>query len=143
MNELIPVFILAILTWGVYRIFELYVRRKERMSIIEMLKNNLEIKNLGDQLNLPLFGGQKLPSTWPLRGSLLMIGIGIGLIVGFVIETLVTESMNPGFDNYGHYVRNNIYRTVDTIYLACVSVFGGIGLLIAYFIEQKNSKNNN
>jgi len=137
MNDLAPVLICSIMAFAVYRILELYARRKERMAMIEKLQfSNEQLK-----FNLPLFNSAKLPSTWALRASLLLIGIGLGLIVAFVLEsTLFYKALLPEFSDYDWNVQRNINNTVTMVYLACLSVFGGLGLFIAYNLEQKREK---
>lgn len=141
-NVLVPIFIVGIITLGIYRLFELFVRRKERMSIIEKLQNNVDPSVFANKFSLPLLGqpGVKFPSSWPLRASLLLVGIGLGLLVGFFLEFTLTNSMQPSFSSYDWNVQNNISDSVAIIYLASVSLFGGLGLLVAYRIEQKNEK---
>ncbi len=141
-SVLVPIFIVGIVTLGIYRLFELFVRRKERMSIIDKLQNNVDPSIFVNKFSLPLFGQPqiKLPSSWPLRASLLLVGVGFGLLLGFFLELLLTSSMQPAFASYDWSVQNNISDSVAIIYLASVSLFGGLGLLIAYFIEQKNEK---
>lgn len=147
MEALIPLIVVPVIILGVYRIFELYARRKERIMIIEKMQFNAPQKdlNLGDNLNLPFLGNVKvkLSSIWPLRASLLMIGIGLGLIVAFILESTLTTNMLPEYSGYEYEVKRNISNTVSVIYFACVSVFGGFGLLIAYFIEQSKEKKQN
>ena len=123
MENLAPVFVCAIMGFTVYRILELYARRKERMTILEKLNFTPDSKALNDRLNLPLFDNVKIPSSWPLRVSLLLIGIGLGLIVAFVLEiTLCDRTMLPEFSKYEWDVQNNIKNTVGVIYFACISL---------------------
>lgn len=127
----------------IYKIFELFLRRKERMAIIDKMQFNMNIDNrlLSDKLNMPMFSQKKIPSTWALRAALLMIGIGLGLIMAFIIECVfISESIDPEFSKYEWEVQSNIKKTIGVIYFACVSLFGGAGLLVAYFIERKNEK---
>lgn len=144
MEILIPMVIVPVVVLGIYRLFELYARRKERIMIIEKMQFNSPQKdlNLSDNLNLPFLGNVnvKLSSLWPLRVSLLMIGVGLGLIVAFVLESTLTTNMLPQYSGYDYDVKLNISNTVTVIYFACVSLFGGFGLLIAYFIEQRKDK---
>ncbi len=141
-NVLVPIFIVGIITLGIYRLFELFVRRKERMSIIDKLQNNVDPSVFANKFSLPLLNRPevKLPSSWPLRASLLLVGVGLGLLVGFFMEFSLTNSMQPAFASYDWNVQNNISDSVAIIYLASVSLFGGLGLLAAYLIEQKNEK---
>jgi len=60
---------------------------------------------------------------WPLRISLLLIGIGTGCLVAFFIR--INSSSDMSWD------------LITLVNFASISMFGGIGLLIAYFIEQR------
>lgn len=141
-NVLVPIFIVGIVTLGIYRLFELFVRRKERMAIIDKLQSNVDFSALANKFNLPFVGQPqvRLSSSWPLRASLLLVGIGFGLLLAFFLELALTNSMEPVFASYDYSVRDNIKDSVAIIYLASVSLFGGLGLLGAYLIEQKNEK---
>ena len=133
MNDLAPVFVVGILTLGVYRIFELYVRRKERMAIIEKLGEQVKLSDANVNLNLPSF--QQPKSNWALKFSLLLIGIGIGLLVGYGFEFAATGG------DLGAYSGNWQFQSkISVVYFASVAIFGGIGLLAAYFIEQKHKQ---
>ncbi|BES61307.1 DUF6249 domain-containing protein [Dysgonomonas capnocytophagoides] len=147
MEILIPLVVVPVMVLGIYRLFELYARRKERIMIIEKMQFNAPQKDLhlSDNLNLPILGNVniKMSSLWPLRASLLMIGIGLGLIVAFILESTLTPNMMPEYSRYDYDVKSNISNTVAVIYFACVSLFGGIGLLAAYFIEQNKEKKQN
>lgn len=120
--------VLGIITWGICRIFELVVCRKERMAIIEKMGDKLlEGHVSGKHLSLPLFQNQSYSA---LKFGYLLAGIGLGLLVAFFI----------------HYLFNDFCahdgRISETIYGACTLLFGGIGLLIAFCIEQKINKDN-
>lgn len=141
-NVLVPILVVGIITLGIYRLFELFVRRKERMAIIEKLQTNVDPSVFANKFSLPFLGKPqvKLTSSWPLRVSLLMVGIGLGLLVAFFLELALTNSFQPEFGTYDYSVKDNIKDSIALIYLASVSLFGGLGLLIAYLVEQKNEK---
>ena len=131
MRDLFPVLIVGIVVVGIYRIFELYARRKERMAIIERLGEQIKLSEANIDLSLPLF--QKSESNGALKISLLLIGIGIGLIAAFCID-IASVGVNWKGNDSTWYHRN----TMEVVYFACISIFGGIGLLSAYFIERKH-----
>ncbi|PXV69199.1 hypothetical protein CLV62_101468 [Dysgonomonas alginatilytica] len=142
-NVLGPIFVTGIVVLGIYRLFELFVRRQERMAIIEKLQNNVDLSAFANKFSLPILGGQsqmKLPSSWSLRASLLLVGVGLGLLAAFFLELGLTNSQSPEFAHYDDAVKDNIRSSVAIIYLASVSLFGGLGLLIAYLVEQRKEK---
>jgi len=134
MNYLVPIFVVGICVLGIYRLFELFVRKNERMAIIERLGEQIKLSDANVDLNLPIF--QQANGNWALKISLLLIGIGIGLLVGFVFELAATNGDLAAYSNNG-----NFQSKITVVYFASVAIFGGIGLLGAYFIEQKKKKN--
>jgi len=108
----------------VYKVFELFVRRPERMVLIQKLAFLSE--NEGDNEKRLKF---QLPSivandsgSWTLRIALLLIGFGAGCLLAFFVRL-----QYPGMS----------WDLISLSNFACISLFGGIGLLIAFFIEQK------
>ena len=83
---------------GIYALFELFVRRKERLLIIEKISERMDIADLGKRLSLPSYGLPRFSFSSLKTGclyeaissaygaSVLLFG-GLGLIVAFVIET--------------------------------------------------------
>jgi len=133
MNDFVGAVIVGIIFLTIYRIFELFVRRDERKLIIEKLGGQIKLSDPNVDLNLPIF--QSSNGIWALRMSLLLIGVGIGLIVGYLFEYSAIGG------DFSKFQKNwNFQRTITTIYFASVAVFGGIGLLTAYFIEKRNNR---
>jgi hypothetical protein len=125
--------VVGICVAGTYGLFELFVRRKERLTIIE---------KIGEKLDASAFEGKyRLPGSFPrlsfsaLKGGCLLTGIGLGLLLGFVIN-LNAVDMNV------HYSRDNWYhrQVASTVYGASVLIFGGVSLIVAFIIETKMSK---
>jgi len=134
MDSLAQIFVVGICVLGVYRLFELFARKKERMAIIERLGEQIKLSDANVNLNLPIFQ-QTLNGNWALKISLLLIGIGIGLLVGFGFES---QAING---NWAQYVNDWHFQSkIVVVYFASVAIFGGIGLLAAYFIEQRHKK---
>lgn len=134
---LMPPLVVGLICAGIYGLFELFVRRPERMALIEKLGDKLGTPELKGKLSLPGYGGPRF-SFSALKGGLLMAGIGLGLLVGFV----VMMNAVPGYAN------NENWRVIDRlgsiVYGASVLLFGGIGLIVAFVIEMKLSfKKNN
>lgn len=107
---------------GVYGLFELIIRRKERMAIIEKMGDKLDPSMLKGKLDFCLPSGGQF-SFGALKIACLLIGLGLGLLVGFFIYMNVK----------GFY---SDWRSVEVVYGSCVMIFGGIGLLVAFLLEM-------
>ena len=109
----------AIVFGVTYKLFELFACRKERILLIEKLCEKLPPELLANRpFSLP-----SRSSASGLRLGCLMIGLGIGLLVGFLIVQLL--------------VWNASYKVTSVVYGACVLLGGGSGLLASYIIENK------
>lgn len=117
---------LGIVFFFTYKMFELYARRRERIMLIEKLSAE-ELNgniNLGElNVNVSPFGA--------LKGGCLLSGLGLGLLVGYIIATLtIPENIEP----------YQYKQLGSVIYGSCVLLFGGISLIIAFVIEIKLGK---
>ncbi len=139
-------FIVVPLTTGIvfaaiYGLFELFVRRKERLAIIEKIGDKLDASAFEGKLGLPSYRGNRI-SFSSLKAGCLLTGIGLGLLVGFIITTSVGMDNMIGVTNDGW--RSWYHSDVSgTVYGASVLLFGGIGLLVSFVIEmivEKKSK---
>lgn len=130
---LIPL-VFAVITFGLYAIFELIIRRKERLSIIEKVDNKFEP---ADALNFRGVIGYKSSnglSFGILRISGFLLGIGIGLISGIYFMKYVLEvNIFTYSDNIPWWTRN----IIETILGASTMIGGGLGLLIVFLIEVR------
>lgn len=117
---------------GIYGVFELFVRRKERLAIIEKIGDKLDASAFEGKLGLPSYVRKFSFSS--LKAGCLLTGIGLGLLVGFFIN--VTLAVNNTFMEDGWF-RGEI---AGTAYGASVLLFGGIGLILAFIIEMKIGK---
>lgn len=132
-SDLTPGIVLAVLGITLYKILELYARRKERLNLIEKLsESNPDLK-----LDLSFKSGNAFSS---LKIGLLLTGIGIGCLVGIIIQTSCTDSLSLQYNRFDDSVQYNIQALVGTIYFASISTFGGIGLIVAYLIEKKDKQ---
>lgn len=121
--------VVGIITMGIYKLFELFVGRKERLSIIEKLsENKLDASMLGNKFNFPVtsspvsFSGLKLGS--------LLLGMGLGILVGYIICAATIPD----------YFSDHSWRIDDLtslIYGSSVLFFGGLALIIAFVVELK------
>ena len=118
--------VVGIITLGIYRLFELFVRKKERLMIIDKIGDKLTPEILSGKIdfstNIP-----KLSSS-ALKFGCLFMGLGIGMLVAFAVHY-----------NFADFVESS-YQIRSAVYGSCVLLFGGLGLLIAFIVELKVSK---
>ena len=126
MNFITGIFIVGFVILGIYKTIELFVRKQERLSIIEKF-TSLANSDSTEPIRLPniLFEKQDFGS-WPLRISLLLIGIGLGCLFAFFVQM---------------YYGSLEWDQESMINAASVCFFGGIGLFIAFMIELKQRNN--
>jgi len=134
-------FIIAPLTTGIvfyfiYMTFELFTRKDERMKLIEKIGHNLAPS---DSSVLKFEFGSLLPafnkkSFLSLRFGCLLLGIGLGLLIGLFLCLWIRTGLQL---NDGDWQTRNFYSVA---YGSSVLLFGGLGLLISYFIESKSNK---
>ena len=129
---MVPV-VCGIFVLGFYKLFELFVCKKERLAIIEKMGEKFSPEMLGNKINLSSVGNVSFSA---LKFGCLFAGLGLGLLVAYLIcattlEGYVDVSRNSNWE----------YReTISVIYGACVLLFGGVGLLTSFLIELKISK---
>ena len=85
----------------------------------------------------------RMKSHGSIRGALLMLGIGIGVMAGFIINYLLVGDAYLTSNRHWDVCNEEV---VVVVYIASVCIFGGLGMLIAYFIERKENgklKNEN
>ncbi|WP_299290643.1 DUF6249 domain-containing protein [uncultured Mucilaginibacter sp.] len=91
----------------------MYLRNKERMAMIE--------RGMNPEIELPKL--RQNNSSISLTTGFLLIGSGLGLFIAYMINHFaLADNDNPA------------------IFFALIAIFGGIGLLISYFIENKANK---
>lgn len=112
--------VFGIVTLGIYKLFELFAGRRERMAIIEKLSAE------------QLAGGfkplrQSVPTYFtsfgPLKIGCLLAGLGLGMLVGLALR-------NWGYVNHGN------WGEFETVLGASVLLFGGLGLVASFFFER-------
>lgn len=121
----------AIIFGCIYKVVELFVHKRERLMLINKLT---EISNV-DFKGINLYSsGNKFTG---LRFGWLMLGIGCGFLFGFLINMMAT---------YGKYAYDfdNVWRYHSVVggivYVACICICGGIGLLLSYRAERKEEQ---
>ena len=92
----------------VYGIFHLYVRRKERLALIEKGQT------------AAIFNSEANVSP-SLKYGIFFIGIAIGFLMGEILS------------EYTH-------LQDEVAYISMIFLFGGIGLLVYYFIARKHKR---
>lgn len=136
MDFIIQPLIVAIIFVTLYKICDLYVRRKERMMMIEKCESLKDASPIFQNL----FGGGssmlKNYASWSLRIGALLLGIGMGLLVGYAICYYSIASYAVPGQAYDYRVDN----AISIVYGATTLFFGGLGLIVAFLIELKISK---
>ena len=91
----------------------IYVRKYQNEERLAMIEKGLDPQffNLRPPMN----------TSWSLRLSLLLIGAGAGLLMGNFLDRIV------GLQE-------------EVAYFSMLFIFGGIGLMISYLIEEKKLK---
>lgn len=112
MFELTPIFILAIIFGTILGIVYLSMRRKEREMMMER------------GIDASFFSKGVPPSNWPLKYGTLLIGLALGILIGKWLAA--TESFADA---------------QEAAYFSMIFLFGGLALLVYYFLE-KNLRNN-
>lgn len=119
----------AIVFGVIYKLFELFVCKKERTMLIEKLPPEFfsegKLKNL-DLSSVSLFSYFNKFSA--LRFGLLFLGLGAGLILGYII----VQSTLPEFFNESNW---QVRDMASLILGASTLVGGGAGLIISFIIE--------
>jgi len=122
MSELVPIFVVWTVFYYTYKLIGLYARRKERLLMIEKM-------NVVGDLELP--DKETLTHSFTaLRVGCLLIGVGVGLLIGVMVQTMLVSAgydMNQWTDR----------KLFDMSFTACMLLFGGIGLLVSYPLERK------
>ncbi|MBC9794731.1 DUF6249 domain-containing protein [Sinomicrobium weinanense] len=112
MKSLIPVLIPLVVFGTIFGIFYLYytTRNRERMALIEK----------GADADIFFSKNQKTAPVWKiliLNLSLLLIGIGLGLFAGNLVELYGMKS--------------------EVAYPACILIMGGLGLFLGFHMSKK------
>ena len=130
---MVPV-VCGIFVLGFYKLFELFVCKKERLLIIEKMGEKFTPEMLGNKINLSSVGNASFSA---LKFGCLFVGLGLGLLVAYLICTTTLEGYAEMSSERFNW---NLRETISVIYGACVLLFGGVGLLASFLIELKISK---
>ena len=124
-NFIIPPLVVGIITLGIYKLFELFVCKKERLLIIEKMGEKFTPNMLQSKISFSSIGNLSFSA---LKVGCLLIGLGLGILVAFFIHYNMMDFCDDR-------------RIQSILYASCVLLFGGIGLLTAFLIELKINKN--
>ena len=120
----------GIISFGIYKLFELFVCKKERLTLIEKLSDKFTPDMVGNKIN---FSTVSNTSFSALKFGCLFMGIGLGLLIGYLIcQTTIDGLYSTERGNWSWEVR----QTVGIIYGSSVLLCGGASLLIAFLVEQ-------
>lgn len=138
--------VVGMITLGIYKLFELFVHKKERLNIIDKIGDKFDASMIENKFSFP---GQVF-NTKPflsLKVGCLLVGVGLGLLLGFFISTyalgefnLISQSLKSGDIEWNKL--NQLKDIVGIVYGASVFLFGGLGLLVAFLLEMKFSAKN-
>lgn len=138
---LIPAAIFGFGGYFLYKIFELYGMRSERKTIIERLEAS-DLLEYVKRMPIGVGGGnvkaeesesqKQIPARWTLRCALLIIGFGVGVVLG----NFLALAMNFKSKEFVY----NPTVQFEAVYMACVCICTGLGLLLSFIIETKMSK---
>ena len=116
----------GIFVLGFYKLFELFVCKKERLLIIEKMGEKFTPDMLEHKLNFSSIGNMSFSA---LKFGCLFMGFGLGLLAAFAIHY-----------NFEDFLFKK-WEIQTTVYGASVLLFGGLGLLTAFLVELKINKN--
>jgi len=123
MTNIDGVIIVLGLVYGIYKFYELSIRRKERETMIEKM-------SLGNDGTLSPDAIRALPPSVQTFGALgigiVFIGVGVGMSIAFVVNFCMKIS---------HQEANG-----EILYFSLMLLFGGLGLVTGYLMEYKKRK---
>lgn len=119
----------AIIFGCIYKVIEMFVHKRERLMLISKITelSNIDFKGINFYSS-----GNKYTA---LRVGLLMLGVGLGFFVGFFLNLMTVSGKLDTLYEWQYYE-----KVGGIIYVACICIFGGIGLLISYLAERKAEK---
>ena len=135
MNFITAPLVCGIFVLGFYKLFELFVCKKERLLIIEKMGEKFTPDMLQSKFSIFSTGNISFSA---LKGGCLLMGLGLGLLIGYLICSTTLQ----GYAEIGtDYFNRNLREISSIVYGACILLFGGLGLLTAFLVELKINKN--
>jgi len=126
--------VVGIITLGIFRLFDLFVRKKERLAIIEKIGEKFDPSMIENKFSFPMTNSGN-GAFGTLKIACLLLGIGAGLLIGYFI----CLNSIAGYSTMD--LQHNANEISGVVYGASVLLFGGLGLLVAFVIEMNYSKN--
>ena len=122
-----------------YKIVELFVRKKERLMIIDRLSSleGISTEKLDFSKLFPQDTSDK-GQYLALRFGSLIMGLGLGLLIGHFIGIVSYAGLNLHADSEVYY---RLRESTGLIYGASTLLFGGLGLVTGFLIELRIRKN--
>ena len=117
--------VIGIITLGIYKLFELFACRKERLLMIEKMGDNFSPEMLKEKISFSSVGNLSFSA---LKFCCLFMGIGLGILVAFFINYNMADFLD------------SMRRSDSFLYGSCVLLFGGMGLLVAFLVELQLNK---
>jgi hypothetical protein len=135
------VLIVGFIVFGIYKLFELFVRKSERMALIEKLSVFPCTHEAGSVINFPEISFMQTKyDSWPLRLSLLFMGVGLGCLLAFLCQfSMFDFSEHGSTSEWAHRQIEHIRHIRFVLNFSFIAVFGGLGLFVAYLIERKQA----
>lgn len=131
-DNLSAVLIVGIVFFAIYKIFDLFVKRKERILFTEKISEigNTNSEQLSQIIHELKSEGCRFIS---LRLGSILLGVGLGSFCAY----LLVYSLNKEYTNMSNY---GVEMLISTIYGSCILFFGGLSLLVSFWIENKIKK---
>lgn len=115
MSDLTPVLVLMVIFGAIVSIVYLGIRRKERMAMLE--------KGVDASV---FFAAPRGKNEYSLKYGLLLIGIALGILIGSILAAT------------GPFI-----EAPEAAYFSMIFLFGGIALLLNYFLARKMFNDEN
>ena len=74
--------IMGIITLGIYKLFELFACRRERMAIIEKLGDKISAADLKGKFSLPIYNHYSFSTVW--RDTVKKVTVKLNLFIGMI-----------------------------------------------------------
>ncbi len=131
-------FTFGIGAYAFYKLMELFIRKKERIMIIEKLSALEGVSS--EKLDFSkLFSNSKSDKGQylALRFGSLIVGLGFGLLVGYFLGMFAFPGFSYMSDSDSYY---RMRDSIELLYGSSTLLFGGLGLIVGFLLEHKMRK---